>query len=69
MRIGDQIVETLQRAPRRRPRRSAPARAGAGGGAIDDPERVRAGLYPHEVSGGMGQRAMIAMMLVAGPSC
>ena len=23
--------------------------------------------YPHEVSGGMGQRAMIAMMLVAGP--
>ncbi|RVO19115.1 ATP-binding cassette domain-containing protein, partial [Sinorhizobium meliloti] len=24
-------------------------------------------LYPHEVSGGMGQRAMIAMMLVAGP--
>ena len=24
-------------------------------------------LYPHEVSGGMGQRAMIAMMLIAGP--
>ena len=24
-------------------------------------------LYPHEVSGGMGQRAMIAMMLVTDP--
>jgi peptide/nickel transport system ATP-binding protein len=33
---------------------------------IRDPERV-ARLYPHEVSGGMGQRAMIAMMLVADP--
>ncbi len=33
---------------------------------IDDPERMF-GLYPHEVSGGMGQRAMIAMMLIAGP--
>jgi peptide/nickel transport system ATP-binding protein len=33
---------------------------------IDDPERV-ARLFPHEVSGGMGQRAMIAMMLIAGP--
>jgi peptide/nickel transport system ATP-binding protein len=31
-----------------------------------DPERVFA-LYPHEVSGGMGQRAMIAMMLVTEP--
>jgi len=33
---------------------------------IDDPERV-AGLYPHEVSGGMGQRIMIAMMLIPEP--
>jgi peptide/nickel transport system ATP-binding protein len=33
---------------------------------INDPERVFS-LYPHEVSGGMGQRAMIAMMLVCGP--
>ena len=33
---------------------------------IDDPERVFK-LYPHEVSGGMGQRAMIAMMLIAKP--
>ena len=33
---------------------------------IRDPERVAA-LYPHEVSGGMGQRIMIAMMLAPGP--
>ncbi|SMC44052.1 ABC transporter ATP-binding protein [Rhizobium sp. RU36D] len=33
---------------------------------IRDPLRVF-DLYPHEVSGGMGQRAMIAMMLVCGP--
>ncbi len=33
---------------------------------IRDPERV-AGLYPHEVSGGMGQRIMIAMMLAPDP--
>ena len=33
---------------------------------IHDPKRV-AGLYPHEVSGGMGQRIMIAMMLIPEP--
>ena len=33
---------------------------------IRDPERVYA-LYPHQVSGGMGQRVMIAMMLIANP--
>ena len=33
---------------------------------IRDPARV-AKLYPHEVSGGMGQRVMIAMMLILGP--
>jgi peptide/nickel transport system ATP-binding protein len=33
---------------------------------IRDPERVFR-LYPHEVSGGMGQRIMIAMMLVPEP--
>ena len=33
---------------------------------IRDPERVYA-MYPHQVSGGMGQRIMIAMMLIAGP--
>ncbi|MTE00383.1 ATP-binding cassette domain-containing protein [Paracoccus sp. YIM 132242] len=33
---------------------------------IRDPERVMA-AYPHEVSGGMGQRIMIAMMLAPDP--
>lgn len=34
--------------------------------AIRDPERVYK-MYPHEVSGGMGQRIMIAMMLIPNP--
>ncbi len=33
---------------------------------IRDPERVL-GAYPHELSGGMGQRVMIAMMLISEP--
>ena len=33
---------------------------------IRDPRRVLA-LYPHELSGGMGQRVMIAMMLAGSP--
>lgn len=34
--------------------------------SIRDPERVMRS-YPHEVSGGMGQRIMIAMMLIPSP--
>ncbi|OCP02338.1 MULTISPECIES: ABC transporter ATP-binding protein [unclassified Ensifer] len=67
MSIGRQIVETLKR-------HENVGRAEARERALDmlvavqirDPKRVY-DLYPHEVSGGMGQRAMIAMMLVAGP--
>ena len=67
MRIGAQIEETL-RAHTRVSSSEARARALAALEAvrIDDPERVFK-LYPHEVSGGMGQRAMIAMMLIAEP--
>ena len=67
MRIGEQIVETLRA---HRPVALAQARRQAlqalEAVRIDDPQRVY-GLYPHEVSGGMGQRAMIAMMLIAEP--
>ncbi|MEO8302497.1 MAG: ABC transporter ATP-binding protein, partial [Betaproteobacteria bacterium] len=67
MAIGDQIVETL-RAHRRVSMDEAKARAikALESVRIDDPARVFR-LYPHEVSGGMGQRAMIAMMLIADP--
>ena len=67
MRIGAQIAETL-RAHRAVSARQAHQQAldALAAVQIDDPERV-ARLYPHEVSGGMGQRAMIAMMLIAGP--
>ena len=61
------MAETLQ-AHRRVPARQAREQVLQALAAvqIDDPERV-ARLYPHEVSGGMGQRVMIAMMLMAGP--
>ncbi len=67
MTIGRQIVETLRA-------HEDIAKAEARERALDmlaavqirEPKRVF-DLYPHEVSGGMGQRAMIAMMLVAGP--
>ena len=67
MTIGAQIVETL-RAHSRVPGAEAKQRALAAleSVRIDNPERVYK-LYPHEVSGGMGQRAMIAMMLIADP--
>jgi peptide/nickel transport system ATP-binding protein len=67
MPIGEQIVETL-RAHRKVTRRVARERAldALAAVQIDDPERVYA-LHAHEVSGGMGQRAMIAMMLIAEP--
>jgi len=67
MSIGAQISETL-RAHQQVSKAEARAKVlqALEAVSIDDPERVY-GLYPHEVSGGMGQRAMIAMMLIAGP--
>jgi peptide/nickel transport system ATP-binding protein len=67
MPIGAQIIETL-RAHTSVTNAEGKARALAALAAvgIDDPARV-VKLYPHEVSGGMGQRAMIAMMLIAEP--
>jgi peptide/nickel transport system ATP-binding protein len=67
MSIGAQIIETL-RAHQSIDRRLAREKAlqALADVQIDDPERVFK-LYPHEVSGGMGQRAMIAMMLITEP--
>ena len=67
MRIGEQIVETL-RAHSKVSHAAAKAEAlkALEAVSIDDPARVYK-LFPHEVSGGMGQRAMIAMMLIAKP--
>jgi peptide/nickel transport system ATP-binding protein len=67
IRIGDQIAEVLEfhtdlDAPARRRKVLDVLEAVR----IDDPERVSR-LYPHEVSGGMGQRVMIAMMVVLEP--
>ena len=67
MTIGEQIIEAYQahaRASRNEARDKALAMLEAV--KMRDPQRVFA-LYPHEVSGGMGQRAMIAMMLVTDP--
>ncbi|MDX8520625.1 ABC transporter ATP-binding protein [Mesorhizobium dulcispinae] len=67
MTIGRQIVETL-RTHEKVGKAEARERALEMLQAVQirDPARVF-DLHPHEVSGGMGQRAMIAMMLIAGP--
>jgi peptide/nickel transport system ATP-binding protein len=67
MTVGEQIAEALV-AHKRLPRREIASRVHAMLEAvrINDPDRV-AGLYPHEISGGMGQRVMIAMMLIPEP--
>ncbi len=67
MTVGDQIAEGY-RVHAKASRREAKARALGMLAAvrIRDPKRVY-DLYPHEVSGGMGQRVMIAMVLIAEP--
>jgi peptide/nickel transport system ATP-binding protein len=67
MTVGRQIREAYQthtRASRREAGRRALAMLEAV--KIREPERVYR-CYPHEVSGGMGQRVMIAMMLIGDP--
>jgi len=68
MTVGAQIAEALRVHGARLSRRALRDRVVEmlGEVRINDPERV-AGLYPHEVSGGMGQRIMIAMMLIPEP--
>ncbi|MEI4471589.1 ABC transporter ATP-binding protein [Frigidibacter sp. MR17.24] len=65
--IGKQIVEALKFHGRLSgAEKKARAIAMLDAVQIRDPERVF-DAYPHELSGGMGQRAMIAMMLVTEP--
>ncbi len=67
MRIGDQVAEAW-RLHRRVSKPEARTRAleMLESVHIRDVENV-ARLYPHEISGGMGQRVMIAMMLIPEP--
>ncbi len=67
MTIGDQIIEAY-RLHNRSSRKAARAKAldVLNAVAIRDAERVMR-AYPHEMSGGMGQRIMIAMMLIPDP--
>lgn len=67
MRVGEQIAETWRLhlpAQRRQARQQALDMLEAV--QIRDPEAVYR-LYPHEISGGMGQRVMLAMMLITAP--
>ncbi|AXC50102.1 ABC transporter ATP-binding protein [Paracoccus suum] len=67
MRVGDQIVEAYRlHAGGSRVEARAKAMEMLRAVRIRDPERVY-DAYPHEVSGGMGQRIMIAMMLAPNP--
>lgn len=68
MTVGRQIAEALQ-AHERLSRSATRARVLEMLDAvrINDPALV-AKMYPHEISGGMGQRVMIAMMLIPRPS-
>jgi peptide/nickel transport system ATP-binding protein len=65
MRVGDQFVD-MMRAHERVSKRMALARAGELLEVVGiDRRRIRA--YPHELSGGMRQRVIIAMALALGP--
>ena len=67
MTVGEQIAEALRtHEPLARKDIGARVLEMLHSVRINDPERV-VDLFPHEVSGGMGQRIMIAMMLIPQP--
>jgi peptide/nickel transport system ATP-binding protein len=67
MKVGAQLMEGLRQRDRvGRAEAYAKAVAALNAVQIRDPERVME-AYPHELSGGMGQRVMIAMMLIPNP--
>ena len=66
--VGNQLVEQIRLHDRAISGRAAEARAAELLGLVEIPrphERLR--LYPHEMSGGMAQRVMIAMAISANP--
>ena len=66
--IGDQIAETVVRHTGVSWAGRPPARArNAGERCASPPRKRRLEAYPHEMSGGMRQRAMIALALSCGP--
>jgi peptide/nickel transport system ATP-binding protein len=68
MNVGQQIIEAIRIGDRRQSAAAAHKQAVAALEAVHirEPERVMR-LYAHELSGGMGQRVMIAMMVVREP--
>ncbi|MGN6489399.1 MAG: ABC transporter ATP-binding protein [Devosia sp.] len=68
MNVGEQIIEAIRIGDRKLTAAAARQQAVAALDAVHirGAERVM-GLYPHELSGGMGQRVMIAMMVVREP--
>lgn len=67
VRVGDQIAEAwLTHHPGHKAEAKAKALEMLDVVRIRDPQRVY-NLYPHEISGGQGQRIMIAMMLITDP--
>lgn len=67
MKIGSQLTEGLRQRDRvSKSEAYAKAIDALNAVQIRDPERVME-AYPHELSGGMGQRVMIAMMLIPNP--
>jgi peptide/nickel transport system ATP-binding protein len=67
MRVGQQLMEGLrQRDGMGKKEAHAKAIEALAAVQIRDPERVME-AWPHELSGGMGQRVMIAMMLIPNP--
>lgn len=67
MQVGAQLMEGLRQRDRlSRAEARAKAIAALEAVQIRDPERVME-AWPHELSGGMGQRVMIAMMLIPNP--
>ena len=67
MKVGHQLMEGLrQRDHVSKAEARTKALAALDAVQIRDPQRVME-AYPHELSGGMGQRVMIAMMLIPNP--